>query len=39
MLKCKTYISYYCYLVRFKYVFIIMTMNVIVIYFISLRSH
>ena len=33
MLKCKTYISYYCQLVLFKYVFIVMTMNVDVIYF------
>ena len=31
MLKCKTYISYYCQLVVFKYVLIIMTMNVDVI--------
>jgi phosphopantetheine adenylyltransferase/dephospho-CoA kinase len=28
MLKCKTYICYYCQLVLFKYAFIIMTMNV-----------
>jgi len=33
MLKCKTYISYYCQLVLFKYVFIVMAMNVDVIYF------
>ena len=36
MLKFKTHISYYCQLVHFKYVFIVMTMNVDVIYFVSL---
>jgi phosphopantetheine adenylyltransferase len=36
MLKCKTYVSCYCQLVLFKCAFIIMTMNVDVIYFVSL---
>jgi len=39
MLKCKTYISYCCQLVTFKYIFVVMTMNVDVNYFVSLTSH
>jgi phosphopantetheine adenylyltransferase len=39
MLQCKTYISYCCQLVPFKYVFVVMTMNVDVNYFVSLTSH
>jgi len=36
MLKCKTYISYYCQFFLLNYVFIVMTLNVDVIYFVSL---